>query len=242
MRSVFLTAVLVSAVAAAQSRKPVLTAEQIIDKSIEATGGRAAMEKLASTYAKGTMEFTAQDAHGVMELYAKAPNKQLIVMNLESVGEVKQAFDGQIAWGEDPTGQIIELSGAPLEDMKQNAVFNAALRWRDLYPKAELTGEDSIGDRKVYVVRLTSAKGKPLTRYYDKETFLLLRETGSRDTPQGPMNIKADFSDYREVGGIKAPFVIKQSLPVGEIVLKISEMRNNVEIDDAKFLRPADKK
>jgi zinc protease len=242
MRSVFLTAVLVSAVAAAQSKKPVLTAEQIIDKSIEATGGRAAMEKLASTYAKGTMEFTAQEVHGVMELYAKAPNKQLIVMNLESVGEVKQAFDGQIAWGQDPTGQIIELSGAPLDDMKQNAVFNAALRWRDLYPKVELTGEDSIGDRKAYVVRLTSARGKPLTRYYDMETFLLLRETGNRDTPQGPMDIKADFSDYREVNGIKAPFAIKQSLPVGEIVLKISEMKNNVEIDDAKFLKPADKK
>jgi outer membrane lipoprotein-sorting protein len=241
MRSVLLAAVLVSAAAAAQTTKPSLTAAEIIDKSIEATGGRAAMEKLSSTYAKGTMEFTSQEAHGVMEFYAKAPNKQLIVMNLESVGEIKQAFDGQVAWGQDPSGQVIEVTGAPLDDMKQNAVFNAALKWRDLFPKVELTGEDTVGGRKAFVIRLTNEKGKVITRYYDTETFLLLRESGNRETPQGPMDIKADFSDYREVNGIKAPFVVKQSLPMGEIVLKISEMKNNVEIDDAKFTKPADK-
>lgn len=243
MRSPLLAAfLLTAAVAAAQSAKPGLSAAQIIDKSIEATGGQAAMEKLTSSYAKGAMEFTAQGSHGIMEFYAKAPNKQLVVMNLESVGEVKQAFDGQVAWGQDPTGHIIELTGEPLEDMKQNAVFNAALKWRALYPKAELAGEETVGGRKAYAIRLTNTKGKPTTRYYDAETFLLLRETGTRETPQGPMDLAVEFSDYRDVGGVKAPFSVKQSLPMGDIVLKISEMKNNVEIDDAKFTRPAEKK
>jgi outer membrane lipoprotein-sorting protein len=224
---------------AAPAKKPGLTAEQIIDKSIKATGGRAAMEKLVSTYAKGTMEFTAQETHGVMEFYAKAPNKQLAIMNLESVGEVRQGFDGQVAWGQDPTGQIIEISGASLDDTKRRAVFNPSLKWRELYPKAELQGEDTVGDRKAYVVRLTATDGKPVTRYYDTETFLLLREKGTHETPQGPMDITADFSDYRDVGGVKAPFSIRQSLPVGEIVINISEMKNNIEIDDAKFSKPA---
>lgn len=233
---------LAAVAAAAQSAKPGLTAAQIIDQSIQATGGQAAMEKLTSTYAKGVMEFTAQGSHGTMEFFSKAPNKQLVVMNLESVGEVKQAFDGQVAWGQDPTGQIIELTGAPLDDMKQSAVFNAALKWRELFPKAELAGEETIGGRKALAVKLTNTKGKPVTRYYDAETFLLLRETGTRETAQGPMDITVDFSDYRDVGGIKAPFAVKQSLPIGDILLKISEMKNNVEIDDAKFTRPAEKK
>jgi zinc protease len=242
MRKALVAAVLWSAVTGfAQQAKPGLTAAEIVEKSIEAVGGRAAMEKLASTYAKGTMEFTGQEAHGAIELFAKAPNKQLIIMNLESIGEVKQAFDGQVAWGQDPSGQIIDISGAPLEDTKRTAVFNAALKWRELYPKAELAGEDSVGGRKVHVVRLTTAKGVPYTRYYDAATFLLLRESGRHETPQGPMDIQVEFSDYRDVGGIKAPFLIRQSLPGGEIVLKISEMKNNVEIDDAKFSKPEKK-
>jgi zinc protease len=247
MRPALVTLVLIAAYAvSAQEKakpqappaKPALTAEQVIDKSIEAVGGHAAMEKLSSTWAKGTMEFTTQHMQGTMELFAKAPNKQLVIMDLESVGEIKQAFDGEVAWGQSPNGEIAEVTGAPLDDMKRNAVFNAALKWRDLYPKAELTGQEMLGDRKVYVIRLTTAGGKTSTRYYDAETFFLLRENGSRETPQGNMDIKADFSDYREVNGIKAPFLIKQSMAMGEIVLKIVEMKNNVEIDDARFSKP----
>ncbi len=115
------------------------------------------------------------------------------------------------------------------------------MRWRELYPKAELTGEDSVGDRKAYVIRLTAAAGQSVTRYYDQETFLLLREAGNHDTPQGQMDIQADFSDYRDVDGVKAPFRIRQTLPVGEIVFKLSEIKNNIEIDDAKFAKPAEK-
>lgn len=241
MRSALASLVLVAAVAlpAQQKARPALTAEQVIDKSIEAVGGRASMEKLSSTWAKGTMEFTAQHISGTMELFAKSPNKQLVVMDLESVGQIKQGFDGEVAWGQSPNGEIAEVTGAPLDDMKRNAVFNAALKWRELFPKIELTGQEPLGDRKAYVIRLTTTTGKTSTRYYDVGTFYLLRENGSRDTPQGTMDIKADFSDYREVNGIKAPFLIKQSMAMGEIILKIAEMKNNVEIDDAKFTKPA---
>jgi hypothetical protein len=221
--------------------KSTLSAEQIIDRSIEATGGRALMDKLKSTHARGVMEFTEQDAHGSMELFAKAPDKQLLIMNLESVGEIRQAFDGAIAWGQDASGRVVEIGGAPLGDLQRSAVFNAALKWREQFPKAELTGQETVGGRKAWVIRLTPVSGQPITRYFDTETFLLLREAGNRDTPQGPMDVRADFSDYRDVGGIKAPFLIRQTLPMGEIVLRISEMQNNVEIDDARFAKPASK-
>jgi hypothetical protein len=227
---------------AGQPAKSALTAEQIIDRSIEATGGRAAIEKLTSTHARGVMEFTSQELHGTMELFAKAPDKQLLIMNLETVGEIRQAFDGHVAWGQDAEGRVIEISGAPLGDVQRSAVFNAAIKWREQFPKAEVTGKETVGDRKAWVVRLTPATGKPILRYFDTETFLMLRETGNRDTPQGPMDVRADFSDYRDVGGVKAPFLIRQNLPMGEIVLRVSEIENNVEIEDARFAKPAEKK
>ncbi|MGD0199400.1 MAG: hypothetical protein ABSD27_01470, partial [Bryobacteraceae bacterium] len=99
MRSLWLAAGLVlSFTAAAQQNQPPLTAEQIIEKSIEASGGRARMARLTSTYASGMMEFTGPGMHGKMEVYAKAPNKQLVVMTFEDLGELRQAFDGQVGW------------------------------------------------------------------------------------------------------------------------------------------------
>ncbi|HEY1205684.1 MAG: hypothetical protein ABSH46_07995 [Bryobacteraceae bacterium] len=243
MRAILFPAALVLAAAAAaqQPAAPALTAEQVIEKAIAATGGRQAMQKLSSTYAKGIMDFPASEAHGVIERYSKAPNKQLTVTSLEGVGESRQGFDGQVAWSQDPTGHVTEITGAALEDFKRGASFNAVLNWRDLYPKAELGGQGSVGGREAYVVKLTAASGQVTTRYYDAQTFLLLRETAIYATPQGDMVVAAEFSDYRDVDGIKTPFCIRQVMPVGEIVFTTTELKNNVPIEDAKFAKPAAK-
>jgi len=235
------TLVLAATAAAGQPPKPALTAEQVVEKSIVATGGRQAMEKLSSSYAKGLMEFPASEARGVIERYAKAPDKQLTVTNLEGVGETRQGFDGQVAWSQDPAGHVTELTGAALEEFKRGANFNAILNWRDLYPKAELAGKEPVGGNEAYVVKLTAASGKVTTRYYDAQTFLLLRETAIYATPQGDMVIAATFSDYRDIDGIKTPFRTRQVMPVGEIVFTLTELKNDVPIEDAKFAKPAAK-
>jgi zinc protease len=234
-----LTLALAAAAAAQQPAKPGLTASQVIDRSIEATGGKRALEKLSSTYAKGTMLFTAQELHGIIERYAKAPNKQLTVTNLEGVGETRQGFDGRVAWAQDPSGRVTELTGIALEETKRDAAFDAPLKWRDHFPKASLAGEASIGGRKAYVIRLATASGKVSTRYYDAGTFLLLRETARFDTPQGAMDITTEFSDYRDVDGIQTPFRIKQVMPMGEVVMTVTELKYNVPIEDALFVKPA---
>jgi outer membrane lipoprotein-sorting protein len=225
--------------AAQEPKKPDLTAQQIIDKSIEASGGRAAMEKVTSSVAKGMIE-GAQGLRATMEFYAKAPNKRLIVTVIETGGEIRQGFDGKVGWSQDPARGVVELTGAPLADLAREAVFNSALKWREVYPKAELTGREKIGVRDAYVVRLTPASGKPVTQYFDAETFLMLRQISTQDTPSGPMELTVDFSDYRDVGGgIKAPFRMRQKLPVGDILVTMIQVSNNVEIDDATFAMPA---
>jgi zinc protease len=240
MRLLLTLSMLLAAAATAQPVPP-LTAAKVIEKSIEASGGRAAMEKLSSTHAKGTMEFQPAEMHGAVEIYAKAPNRQLVVSLIEGLGEIRQGFDGQVAWSQDAGGDITELSGAALEDLKRSSTFNAALKWQELFPKAELAGEEDVDGRRAYIVKLTSAAGKQVTHYYDAGTFLLLREKGVRDTPQGPMDITADFSDYRDVGGLKVPFRTKQVLPMAEIVVVISEVQTNVAIPDSLFAKPAAK-
>jgi zinc protease len=239
MRAACLTLTLALAAAAQQPATPGLTAEQIVEKSIEATGGRKAMEQLSSTYAKGLMEFKAQEMHGIIERYAKAPNKQLTVTNLEGVGETRQGFDGRVAWTQDPTGRVTEVTGTALEDLKRDAAFDAPLKWREQYRKVRLAGEETLEGRKAYVVELTTASGRVSTRYYDAVTFLLLRETAKYDTPQGPVDIRTEFSDYREVDGIKSPFRIKQVMPMAEIVMTITQLKNNIPIEDAIFAKPA---
>jgi len=239
MTATLLTAAFAVAGWAQEAKKPELAAEQVIEKSIEATGGRKAIEKLTSTVAKATLEIGPQRVPATLELYAKAPDKRLVITTIEGFGEVRQGCDGKLAWTQDPLRGLRVLEGAELADAQLEAIFNAELKWRELYPKVELTGKEKVGEREAYVIRLTPSSGKPVTRYFDAENFLWLRYVATRETPQGPMEIQVDSSDYRDVDGIKVPFQEKQVTPVAEVLVKITEIKNNVPIDDAKFNKPA---
>ena len=131
-----------------------------------------------------------------------------------------------------------ELEGEALAIVRRESTFNADLKWRELYEKAKLKGKQKLGDRGAYVVELTPAQGKPVTRYYDAETFFLKRVDMVHPTPQGLVAVQVRLSDYRDHEGLKVPFSIQQSLPSGEAALTITEMQFNVEIDDAEFAKP----
>jgi hypothetical protein len=232
MRALLTAAVMLGLVASAQTRKPALTAEQIIEKSIEAAGGRDVIRKLTSTVSRGIMEFEPQEIHSTIELYAKAPDRRLIVTNMEGFGEVRQGFDGKVAWSSDPARGVRELEGAELAETKREAAFNADLMWRDLFRKVELAGREKVDGREAYLIRLTPKTGKPITRYYDVESFLLIRQLNQDGA------IRVDFSDYRDVGGIKVPFGIRQRMRDMQILIRITDVQNNIEIDDAIFSKP----
>jgi hypothetical protein len=215
-----------------------VTVEQVMEKSIEASGGRAAHEKITSTLAKGSVELAAQGIRGTLEVYAKAPNKRLEVTSIQGIGEFNQGYDGQVGWMQNPFQGTRELSGVELALMKREAMFNGDLKWRELYEKAELVGKEKVGDKDAYVVRLTPREGKPVTRYYDAQTFLLLRQDTVLEGEMGTVTGENYYSDHRDVGGVKIAFQIKQKTPIGEAVIILTEIKHNVEIDDAKFAKP----
>ncbi|MGC8795252.1 MAG: hypothetical protein ACP5U2_17875, partial [Bryobacteraceae bacterium] len=162
----------------------------------------------------------------------------LLVTDLEHFGRTRQGFDGNVAWQEDPVQGLRRLSGRDLDRVRLEAEFHRPLKWRELYRSMELVGVEQVAGRPAYLVRLISTDGKPALHYYDAETFLLVRQDLAQETTQGTVVVKAWLSDYRDVGGVKTPFRIEQEMPVGKVLIQFSEIRNNVELDDAIFSPP----
>jgi hypothetical protein len=216
-----------------------MTAEQVIEKSIEAMGGRAAMEKITSRSGRGTVDVTFAGIVAPMEFYAKAPNKQVNITTVEGYGVIKEGFDGTTGWSDTPEGGIQEFKGERNELAKRDRTFNGLLKWRELYEKAELKGKEKVGERDAYVVVLTGKVGKPVTQYFDASTFELVRQVQTTISDQGEAEVRADFSDYKEVDGIKTPFTTRTTIPMGELIIKITELKHNAEIEDAKFAKPS---
>lgn len=224
--------------------KASITADEIMEKAIQATGGRGALSKMTSLVGTGSMEIVAMGGKATTEMYAKAPDKRLTVTKVEGYGDIMEGYDGKIAWSQEPQNGLVELSGERLANAKRDSQFNGELKWKELYPKAEVTGKEQVAGRDCWVLKLTPADGKPVVRYYDAETFLMAKVIVTTETPQGPADIPVEFSDWRDLGnGVKGPFTMKVTLPgIGELITKYAEMKYNVEIDDAKFAKPQPEK
>lgn len=221
-----------------KTKIPKMSAAQVLEKSVEMRGGRKAFERITTTVIKGIVEMTNQGLKGTLEIYAKSPNKLLAIQRFEGIGEFKMGYDGKVGWSLDPIQGLRQLEGTELAQLKREATFNADLRWRELYKKVTLVGTRKVGQRNAYVIRLVPTLGKPVTHYYDTKTFLLLRIDSVQEGPQGEIPMESYLTDYRTVDGVKIPFVTRQRLPVGELVVRIQQLQTNVSLPDSFFTKP----
>ncbi|HYV00637.1 MAG TPA: hypothetical protein VE977_17530, partial [Pyrinomonadaceae bacterium] len=191
----------------------------ILDKYLEASGGRNALEKITNRVATGTVEMTSLGVTGTVEFVEQSPNQSSVIINAPGLGIMQRTFDGTRAWLQDPVQGIIRFTGLGLEIIKEGAIFNKPAKLRELFPSAVLIGKEKLGGKDVYVVRMGFEKW-----YFDAEGGLLLRKG----------NIYYD--DYREVDGIKLPFKLRDEvLASAGIIYQLTEIKHNVKIDEAKF-------
>jgi hypothetical protein len=215
------------------------TVDQIIEKYVEAMGGKAALEKITSRVTKGTFDLPAFGASGTWEAYAKAPNKSISITDVPNFGLIRNGFDGTIAWEDNPQTGLNEKSGALLVRAKLDSDFYREFKLKELYPKIVVKKKDKVGEKDAYVVEATPDGASAETWYFDAATGLLLRADAEREGPNGPTVAQLYFEDYKDVDGIKFPYAIRQVLPEFSLSLKITEVKHNVEIEDAKFSKPA---
>jgi hypothetical protein len=172
-------------------------------------------------------------------MYAKAPNKNLVVINIPGFGIIQQGFNGTVGWSQEPSSGLRELSGAELASAKRDAEFYADIKYKEMYSKMTVKGKEKVGDKEAYVVEAMPTEGSPQKIYFDTQTGYIIRTDREVESPQGKMAVEIYLEDYKEVDGIKMPFTVRQITPAISFTIKIEEVKHNVPVDDAKFNKPA---
>jgi hypothetical protein len=226
--------------------RPTATAEQILDKYIEAIGGAAAAGKLTSFSAKGTYEGFDSDFEKVpVDIYAKSPDLRATVVHMKN-GDVTSTYDGRDAWVAEPTDlapvPVIQLLGANLGGARLDAQFSfpgqikqTLTNWRVNFPAV------NIGDKPMQVVQGSMADGSRVKLYFDKTSGLLVRQTRFSPTAVGSVAARVDYADYRALPGIgvKVPHNVQITWVDGRSTIILQSVQPNVPIDAAKFAKPA---
>jgi photosynthetic reaction center cytochrome c subunit len=220
-----------------------LTAEQILDKYIQAVGGRQKLTALTSFAGKGTYEgYDTYHAKVPYEIYAKAPRQLTTIAHTQN-GDTTTTFDGRQGWVasvDKPVRLLPLLPGAELDaagidaDLWLPAGIKQALTdWRTGFPIG------AIDDKEVTIIQGTAPGKSRIKLFFDNETGLLLRQLRYSDTPVGTVPIQVDYSDYREVAGVKLPFRTIVTWTNGQTTIELSDVQPNAAIPAARFEKPA---
>jgi zinc protease len=228
---------------AAASNVATPTVDQIIDTYVEAIGGKAALEKVTSRVSKGTAEVVGMAEKGTIEVYEQAPDKMARILKVPGAGARAWGFNGKLGWAFNPaSGQIEERKGKDLIAAKTEADFYQALKLREHYSKLTVKGVEKIqyrdGPRETNVIEAKTASGDSEKLYFDTTSGLLIRHDTWEDSDEGKVLIREFLLDYTEVDGVKIPFTSRQAEGKNVLILRFTEVRQNVAIEEGRFNKP----
>jgi hypothetical protein len=240
-----LAMLVVSPAVFAQDKKPRLpSAEKVLDKTIEAQGGREAFENLTNCVKKGKLVFEVQNRklQGTIESYRAFPDLVRTTVKLNNQN-YESGSDGFVYWAVNPQGVTI-YEGDEKADRERSSRFNDQLHWRQLYEKVECVGKEVVDGHKCVKIILTPPTGKPVVAYYDWKKGLPLGTDETQTTEQGERVQEDRLSDYREVNGVQVPFKVVRVIKIGgqvaqTITYTYDSIEYNVDIPADKFELPA---
>lgn len=222
---------------AASNASPELTAQQILDKYVQAIGGREAWEKLKTRVSMGTIEIPSMSLSGTVLVHEKVPNRMLMVVILAG-SAFRQGFDGTEGWSDDPVNGVRLKSGAGLEEMRRDADFYHPLHLQQIYSKFAVKGTEVINGRGAYVLEATLPDGGADKMYFDKESGLLIRVETQQHTSDGVQTFIVDIQDYHQVDGVRLPFTVHQTNSASSYTIRFGDVHHNTELDDSEFAKP----
>jgi predicted Zn-dependent peptidase len=204
-----------------------ITAADVNKAFVAAMGGEKALLKIKDVTMNATTSMQGMTIG--FDTYRKAPDKYLMKIGAGEMVFQQIAFDGTTAKMVSPMGgENKTLEGKELEEMKYESMMNIELQYDKLGIKLVLEGIEEINGAETYRVLITYPTGKETTRFFDVSTGLLIREISDQGI--------AEFSDYREVNGVKFPYMISQQMGPQTIKLSVLSIKVNSKLKDELFI------
>jgi outer membrane lipoprotein-sorting protein len=214
------------------------TAKEIIQKMIEATGGKKAFENIDDSTITGTMELIQQGMSGELTIYKKEPNKMRL--DIEIMGMlITQAYDGNLAWWVNPqTGATEEMPANEAASMKRDALpIDATFNPEKYGISFASKGKEALEGKNHYVIEQTFADGFKVTLYVDSTTYLLTKSKGTFSSEMGEAEFEQFASDYKKVHGIVIAHKITTYINGAEArILTITDVQYNTGLEDSLFI------
>ena len=210
--------------------------DAIVSRYVEALGGANALRKIKSRVITGTMTFFGHPAS--LEIYAKAPNERASVMKFPR-GEGRTVYNGHEGWAAMGPRPPHRLEGSELDQAHLEANFHFPLDIHQIFTSLRERRPEKVGGEEAYHLMGMRPGKPPVELFFSKQSGLLVRLVYFTQTALGRLPQQIDYSDYREVDGVKVPFQWTVSRPGEQSKVQVAQVRQNVPISPSTFAIPA---
>jgi hypothetical protein len=221
---------------------PAPAIDGVINKYIEGLGGRAALEPLQSRVMSGTLTNRAAQSMA-FTIEEKGVRYRETLQSQPASTTI--GFDGANGWMQSGD-RVMDLAGFPLQRALCGATLTLPLHLKDKYPNLQASRPTRLpgaaAGNPALEVNLLQGSSSP---YVNEQLFfnaasglLVRRRVVTRAADRGTMVEQFDYSDYKDVAGVKMPYTIKRTSWNAVDTMMIADVKANVQIDDAKFAKP----
>jgi hypothetical protein len=240
-RKTFACLLLTGFAAAAASAQ---SADELVEKYIQAKGGREKIKAVKSVRFAGRMTMgQGMEAPVTMELVppARKVRQDFTIQGMTGT----QAYDGANGWQVMPFLGKTEaevMTGDDLKEIKQNAdlLEGPLFNYKDKGNKVEYLGKGDLEGSPVQKLKLTEKDGDVTTIYLDADSYLELKSETTRTIRGQATDIETTFGNYKQVEGLTMPFTMETKMKgaPGPQVITIDKIEVNTSIAANRFDAP----
>ena len=242
-----LTKIIASAfiVMAAATASFAQTADEIVAKHIEATGGADKWKALKGMEMKNKFNVQGMDIESKTVIVSgKSLRTDVAVMGQEIITVV----DGESGWMQRPammggTGEPEDMPGAVIkETLKQTNLGGSLMNYKEKGATLELVGKEKLDGADVYHLKLTEKNGEATNLFVSASTYFTLKSAGKRNVQGQDVDAEVIYSNFKQVDGITFPFTVEVPSPMGgTMTMETESIKLNPTIDETIFKKPAKK-
>jgi len=216
------------------------TAEEILNKMVDAQGGRAIFTGLEDMTVSGDLDLLQQGLSGTFTTYKKEPDKRR--MDFEVMGMIiTQCYDGETAWMTNPqSGEVEDMPEAQAADFKRQAMPIISMLDPEKFGISfVLKDKETVDGKECYVLEQTYQDGSQITMYIDPDTYLSHQvKSDVANQFGGRSDVVQILSDFREESGMVMAHSITSFMDGEEYLrIAITEVKINTGMEDSLFAR-----
>jgi hypothetical protein len=213
-------------------------AEKVLERAVEAAGGRATLDAVESFYLAGQISIPGQNIEGNIEIWWKGGDFYT-EQQMHGIGKLRAGKSGSTIWSDDPINGLRRLEGAEAEQHTWASSLLPAADWKRYFETAETVEQREVEGATVLDVKLTSGSGAEVVMTFDADTGLQVQQKYEQVTPMGKMPVSVKLQDYREVDGIKIAFEQVTDATLAKAMQTITKVELNLDVDTSTFAMPA---